>query len=150
MEAMNKAFITEPMDTGDRNCPRCGSLGVPVPAETLREHLLPDALRNLSETAYFCPFARCEVAYFDMFERIVQVELLARPVWPKDVDAPLCGCFGLTCDDVEDDLREGTPTRVRALLARSKSPEARCTIMAADGRCCMPQVQRYYMKRRQE
>ena len=32
MKAMNKAFIAEPVDTGERNCPRCGSLGVPVPS----------------------------------------------------------------------------------------------------------------------
>jgi hypothetical protein len=144
---MNKAFITEPVDTGERHCPRCGSLGVSVQGETLREHLVPEAHRNLSESAFFCPFARCDVAYFDMFERVALVESLRRPVWPKDVEAPLCGCFGLTRDDVEADIREGVPTRVRALLARSKSPEARCAAMSADGRCCMPHVQRYYMQR---
>ena len=27
---MNKAFVREPDDTGQRNCPRCRSLGTPV------------------------------------------------------------------------------------------------------------------------
>jgi hypothetical protein len=61
----------------------------------------------------------------------------------------LCECFGLTHDDIEADVEEGTPRRVRELLAKSQTPAARCAVLAASGRCCMPEVQRYYMKLRQ-
>lgn len=147
---MNKAFVREPEDTGQRHCPRCGSLAVTATAEAVREHLDAAALANLSETAWFCPFPRCEVAYFDTFERVATVEQLRYPVWPKDLEAPLCSCFGLTRDDVEQDIREGGVTRVRATVERAKTAEARCQSLAPDGRSCVGEVQRYYMKLRQE
>jgi hypothetical protein len=74
-------------------------------------------------------------------------ELLA-PVYPYDPDAPICACFGLTYDDVDADVREGTPTRIRALLAKSKSDAARCETLAANGRCCISAVQELYMRLR--
>jgi hypothetical protein len=37
-------------------------------------------------------------------------------------------------------------TRVKAILEKAKSPEARCTLMAANGQCCVPYVQKYYMQ----
>ncbi len=145
---MNKAFVKEPEDTGAAHCPRCGSLGVQVGDETLTAQLSDEDRRNLPETAYFCPFARCEVAYFDLFERTVAVDRLSRSVYPKDPDAPICPCFGFTCDEIEQDLSEGVVDRVRALLAKTKTSDAQCTTKAPSGQCCMPEVQRYYMKRR--
>ena len=72
---MNKAFVREPDETGERKCPRCGSLGVTVHAETLVANLAPEALRGLSESAFFCPFPRCEVAYFDAFDRVAPTRM---------------------------------------------------------------------------
>ena len=147
---MNKAFLREPDDNGQRHCPRCGSLGVPVTEAVLSRHLLAEARRELGANGFFCPFPRCEVVYFDLFERVVLVAGLASPVWPKDPDAPICACFGLTADDIEADLTDGRPTRVRALLEKSKGPQAQCSIAAASGQCCVAEVQRYYMRRLQE
>jgi Zinc binding domain len=147
---MNKAFLREPDDNGQRFCPRCGSLGVPVSAATWQAQLADPAAVQLAEPASFCPFARCEIVYFDEFDRTVPIESLRQAVYPKDADAPMCGCFGLTCDDVEQDLREGGAARVRALLAKSKSPEAHCQVRSASGQCCIPEVQKYFMKRRAE
>ena len=145
---MNKAFIKEPDDTGQRHCPRCGSLGTAVQLETLQAHLTPEALRNLSDAAYFCPYPRCDVVYFDAFDRQATTDVLLHGVYPKDREAPMCGCFGLTEEDVEQDIREGGATRVRELLAKAKSPDARCTVRSASGQCCVPEVQRYFMKLR--
>jgi hypothetical protein len=146
---MNKAFVREPEDTGQRHCPRCGSLGAPATADAVREHLEPTALANLSETAWFCPFARCEVVYFDTFERVTTVGQLRYPVWPKDADAPLCSCFGLTRDDVEQDIRDGGVVRTRTTIDKAKTAEARCHRLSPDGHSCVAEVQRYYMKCRQ-
>ncbi|MBI3836901.1 MAG: hypothetical protein HY288_03065 [Planctomycetia bacterium] len=145
---MNKAFVREPDDTGAGHCPACDSLGIAVVGETWRAHVKAGAASSLAESAYFCPFAKCEVVYFDMFERRAMVDSLRHAVYPKDPDAPLCGCFGLTSEDVQADVREGGATRVRELLAKAKTPEAHCRTMAADGQCCVPVVQRYYMKLR--
>ncbi len=144
--AMNKAFVREPDDTDQLHCPACGSLGVAVGRETWQAHVREAAAAPLAETAFFCPYAKCAVVYFDMFERRVTTDALGHGVYPKDPQAPLCGCFGLTCEDVQADIREGVVTRVRELLAKAKSPEARCRTLAASGQCCVPDVQRYYMK----
>jgi hypothetical protein len=145
---MNKAFIREPEDTGQHHCPRCGALGEPVGRAVLEHFLRADAAVTMGELAYFCPTPSCEVAYFDPFERRVGIESLARPAYPKDRDAPICGCFGLTEDEIEADLRDGAVARIKAHLEKTKSHEARCEIYAANGRPCVADVQKYYMRRR--
>lgn len=147
---MNKAFVREPDDTGALHCPACGSLGVAVVRENWQAHVKEAFASGLAETAFFCPYAKCDVVYFDMFERRVTTDMVRHPVYPKDPVAPICGCFGLTREDVQADIDEGGVTRVRALLAKAKSPEARCRTLAADGRSCVPEVQRTYMKLRGE
>jgi hypothetical protein len=146
---MNKAFVREPDDTGQLHCPTCGSLGVAVQRETWQAHVKPEAATQLAESAFFCPFARCDVVYFDMFERRITTEEVPHGVYPKDPQAPICGCFGLTAEDVESDIRDGAPTRVRQVVARAKSDEARCRTMSPSGQSCVAEVQRYYMKLRQ-
>jgi hypothetical protein len=146
---MNKAFIREPDHSNQAHCPRCGSLGLPVGCETLKAFLLPEAMSAVAESAFFCPYPTCEIVYFDVFDRLVGPNSVRRAVYPKDPAAPICGCFGLTGDDIDQDIAEGVVTRCKDLIAKSKSPDARCSIMAADGRSCVAEVQRYYMKARQ-
>jgi len=142
---MNKAFVREPDRTADY-CPRCGSKGEPVGTETLRHHLPGTLVQRVADPANFCPSPRCEVVYFDTFERIVLTSDLPRAVYPKDPNAPLCACFGLTHEDVEQDVREGVVTRVRAVIEKARSPEARCVQLAGNGRSCVAYVQKYYMQ----
>ncbi|MDB5390600.1 MAG: hypothetical protein JWM11_6246 [Planctomycetaceae bacterium] len=138
---MNKAFVREP-DQGVERCPRCGSLGEPVGLDTVKEFLKPEFPDPLSDSAHFCPYAACDVVYFDMFERIVLTTDIIRPVYPKDPTAPLCGCFGLTCEDVEDDIAEESVARVKALLTRAQSSEASCRTHSVNGKSCMEAVQK--------
>jgi hypothetical protein len=86
------------------------------------------------------------VVYFNEFAALVTVDQLNAPVYPKDLDVPMCACFGFAQSDVEADVREGTPVRIRQLLAKSKSPAAGCRTLAVDGKCCLPAVQRLYMQ----
>lgn len=145
---MNKAFVREPDDTGQAYCPRCRSLGVAVPEATLAAHLRPEALKELADTAWFCPFPTCEVAYFDLFERVATVDALRQPAYPKDPTAPICACFGFTTDEIDEDIAEGGVRRTRALVEKSKTPEAHCSTASPSGQCCVAEVQRYYMKHR--
>ena len=147
---MNKAFVKEPEFDGRAYCPRCGTLGSPVEHGPLDTHIRPESRNKLGDSGWFCSYPHCDVAYFNLFEAIVTNDELKAPVYPHDFDAPICACFGLTYDDVEADVREGTPTRIRELLAKSKSPEARCEAIAADGRCCMGAVQELYMRLRSD
>jgi hypothetical protein len=111
-------------------------------------HVPAEARRPLAASTYFCSTPTCPVAYFDAFEAIALTDSLVRPVYPKDPTAPLCSCFGLTLDDVEADVASPAPTRIRALLAKSKSPAARCEELSPTGRSCIPDVQRCYFKLR--
>jgi hypothetical protein len=144
---VNKAFLREP-DVIDVFCPRCEAAGESVPWETVRHHVPTEKQSGLSASSYFCPTPNCPVAYFDAFESVVLAADLARPVYPKDSQAPLCPCFGLTMADVEADVDDGTPQRIRDLLAKSKSPAARCAELSPTGRTCMPLVQKLYLKLR--
>jgi len=144
---MNKAFVKESEDPGDR-CPVCGGFGVPVQAVTLAAHVPADARGHLAETACFCPAPTCEVAYFDQFEQFVTVDRLAAPLYPKDPDAPICPCFGLRCEDIDADLDEGGVSRVKAHLQQTQSGQTRCATLTGDGRSCVPAVQKYFMQRR--
>jgi hypothetical protein len=145
---MNKAFVREP-ETTHEYCPRCGARGVAVGEETLQSFLGTELRRELAQTASFCPTPNCEVAYFDVLERTVPVSALGVPIYPKDLAAPICPCFGLTCEEIEQDVREGVVTRTRAAVERAKSAEAQCTVKSPTGRSCQAAVQGYYMKRRE-
>ena len=147
VNSMNKAFVREPEFDGRTYCPQCGSLGIPVNKATLDRHVHKQSRPRIGESAWFCDFARCNVAYFDLFERFVTVDELQSSVYPKDTAAPICACFGFRLEDIDADVRQGTPTRIRELLAKSKSNEAQCHTLAADGRCCVREVRRLYMRR---
>ena len=142
---MNKAFVREPDRTADY-CPRCGSKGEPVGGETLRSFLTDKQRRAVAEPANFCPSPKCRVVYFDSFERTVLTTDIQRPVYPKDPTAPLCGCFGLTREDIERDVQERATTRVKAIIEKAKSSAARCRKMAANGKPCIAYVQKYCMQ----
>lgn len=145
---MNKAFIREP-DQVDSRCPRCGSPGHPVGPQTLAAWLSVDARKVLAESAYFCPDSICEVVYYDDFEGVVKRDAVPGPIPIKDSDAPLCACFGLTREDIDQDIEDGGVVRTRAAVLRAQSGEARCVTMAPNGRPCVPEVQGYYLKRKQ-
>src|ERR1700685_1627565 len=111
---MNKAFVRDAEPMSER-CPRCASIGQPVFGVTLDAFIKSEHRAQLGDTACFCPSESCRIAYFDAFERHVTLDELAKPVFPKDPLAPICGCFGFTCEEIEADVRENVATRTRAL-----------------------------------
>ena len=86
---MNKAFVREPEFDGKAYCPKCGSLGTAVSDPTLDQHVQESRRSRLGDAAWFCSFAKCDIAYFDLFESSVSVNELQTPVYPKDADAPI-------------------------------------------------------------
>lgn len=147
---MNKAFVRELDDNAPLHCPRCGSLGTLVRRITMAAYLLPEAVAQLADTAFFCAFPRCEVVYFDAFERLVTSDQLTRRIYPKDPSAPICGCFGLTLDDIEQDIAEKTVRRVKEVVQKAKSPDAQCETCSPSGTSCVAEVQRIYMRLSQQ
>lgn len=143
---MNKAFVRESDDTEIR-CPLCGTAGERVPEPALQTYLAPEVRQRLGNSVYFCETPTCKAVYFDAVEDFISVDEVLKPVYPKDPDAPMCACFGLTRDDIEQDLAEGFPRRVREIVAKAKTDEARCSEKAASGRSCVAEVQKYYLRR---
>jgi hypothetical protein len=121
---------------------------VQVTPQTLAAHVAPTAVESLAEPAYFCSGDTCAVAYFDLLERTIATAAAHGLPWPKDSSGTLCACYGLTVDDVDRDLAEGVPTRVREVVRKAGEPGAACGVRSADGRTCVARVQRYYMQRR--
>ncbi|MFZ4734096.1 MAG: hypothetical protein ACOYK7_16280 [Pirellulales bacterium] len=146
MRSVNKAFCREP-DAQSPRCPGCGADGSPVAPETVAAHVAAGAAEQLGEPAYCCLTESCSVAYFDLFERSIPLAEAHGFFWPKDPAGPLCACHGLTCDDIDADVAEGQPRRVRAVVERAGASDAECSHRAADGRTCLPRVQREYMRR---
>jgi hypothetical protein len=122
-------------------------LGSPVEHQVLDRFIQSEARGLLGDAAWFCAFPRCDAAYFNLFNVVVGVDELTTPVYPKDLDAPICACFGLSYDDVAADVADGVPTRLRANMERAKS-EARCEHLAADGRSCEGALQELYLRLR--
>jgi hypothetical protein len=145
---MNKAFCKEPDSAVPPRCPRCGNEGAPVTGETLLAHVAPEVAESLGEPAYFCGTGACDVAYFDLLERMVATGDASGLPWPKDPDGPLCACHGLTADDIDADIADGVPTRVREVLRKADLPDAACGTRSADGRSCVARVQRAYVRRK--
>lgn len=145
---MNKAFVREPEQDDSVYCPRCGLPGLPVGAGPLDTHVREDIRDRLPATAWYCSQSSCDVAYFTPLGVVVLLSELRSGVYPYDPDAPLCACFGLSYDDVLADVDAGVPTRIRQLLADSRTSAAACALKAVDGQCCLTQVQKLYLKLR--
>ena len=148
IKKMNKAFIREPDEISSR-CPKCQSIGQPVGPQTLNAQLGSDLRRKLAESANFCPDGQCDIVYFDDFSGVVTREEFNKPIPVKDAEAPLCSCFGLKRDDIDDDISEGVVTRTKAAILKAQSSEARCASLAPNGRSCISDVQGYFLKCKQ-
>lgn len=143
---MNKAFVKEPEDYGDR-CPACGSVGVQVTQRTLAAMLKPDCdMDGLSQSPCFCPLPSCEVAYFDGFERSVAVTNLKQPVYPKSETAPICPCFGLMSDAVATAAETGDVDEIKSHIQRAASHEACCEERSPTGTSCVANIQKLFMR----
>ncbi len=147
---MNKAFTKEPDGLEEIRCPGCESVGVAVGAVTLTQHILPEFRGVLGDTAWFCRYAGCPVAYFNNWAGQILLSQLRGPVHPKSPDAPLCSCFPFSMEEIEADARETIPRRIRELYAKSQGPEARCASLSPDGKCCLTEIQRLYFRMRSQ
>jgi hypothetical protein len=144
---MNKAFTREP-DEPDPRCPGCDVPGQTVERNTVLAQVPADTAISLAESAFYCANPRCDVGYFDAYGNRIAARLLRHPSYPKDPSAPVCRCFGVTAQQIESDARAGDATGVRALIARAQSPAARCSELNPSGQCCVPQVQRIFLRHR--
>jgi hypothetical protein len=147
---VNKAFVREPDDT--RNfCPSpdgCGAAGVPVPPETLMARLGPERAATITD-GYCCLEPTCDVVYFDPWGAVIARKDVLGPLpWPKDSAGPLCPCTGLLPSDIQQDAEIGRTERIRDLIARAESTDARCRTTSLDGRSCVTLARRLFLRHR--
>lgn len=143
---MNKAFLRDPEPDGRAYCPSCQALGDAVGRATLDYHIQPSVRDKFGNDGWFCSYPDCEVAYFDLYDRTILIGELRFQIYPKNLDAPICPCFGFTIEQLDATIDMRSPAPIRDLLAKSKTMAANCAVLAANGRCCMQEVQRLYVR----
>jgi hypothetical protein len=120
-------------------------VGESVGTATLDALLKPECRAKLGESRELLPIGICDVAYFDQFERSVGVtDLLRRSI--RRSRAPICACFGSPAKRSKTRSARKVLVQVRGAVERAKSDEARCSQTAANGRSCVAEIQRYYLK----
>ena len=127
-------------------CPRCGRTGWPVQIVTLKSLLTPAAMRRLDvhEAYHFCRVAACPVVYFSGDHIFTKDEVTVR-VFQKESDDPLpvCYCFGITKQQVADEIeRTGQSTAVQLVSRYVKDGKCACELRNPQGRCCLGNLAR--------
>jgi hypothetical protein len=140
---MSRAFIKEG-DAPEPRCPSCGTQGEAVGPATLDAQLSPADRKALGDRAYYCANPGCSTAYFSAWDAVIPQNRLKSRAWPKDPQAPICPCFGLSAADVIADARAGRKNRVLEIREEADAPDARCPGLAPDGRSCMTSVMRLF------
>ena len=145
---MSQAFVREP-DAPEPRCPApsgCGGLGQAVTRVTLTANVGEEVGRALDGELFFCPDPGCEVAYFDSTAGRIAVDRLIERRWPKDPDAPLCACLGVTEETITDWARENRTDQMKAFLKRTEGPEAHCLSRTHAGRGCVLDARRVFVR----
>lgn len=145
---MSRAFVREP-DAPEPRCPvpvGCGTQGDSVIRATLVANVGEEAAAALGEEVFFCSDELCEVAYFDATAGRITVDRLLERRWPKDPDAPLCACLGITEATFANWAREGRTDRMREYLARAEGPDARCLTRTLSGQSCVPAARKVFLQ----
>jgi hypothetical protein len=119
---------------------------MPVGRKTLLAQLPENLARAFSESAYYCPNPRCNVAYFDAWGAQAPASVLRRTSYPKTPEAPLCSCFGITAEQILDEAKAGRKDLIRDLVARAASKDARCETEAPSGTSCVVEARRIFLK----
>jgi hypothetical protein len=145
---VSRAFVKEAEDP-DPRCPAppgCDGVGVPVTRVTLVARLGESRAAAFHEPAFYCPDAACPVAYFDAFRGHASRDELLAKAYPKHEGAPLCACFGVARETIEDYGRRGDKAAMRTFLERVGSSDARCALLAVDGKSCATEARRTFMR----
>lgn len=140
---MSRAFMKEG-EAPEPRCPSCGGAGDAVAPATLDAQLGPEDRKALGDRAYYCAGPACPTAYFSAWDAVVPQDRLKSRAWPKDPEAPVCPCFGLTPADIIEDARSGRRSRILEVREESDAPDSRCPRLAPDGRSCVARVMRLF------
>ena len=134
----------KPAAEGKPPCPRCGTVGRPVPDVTLQAILSPEvAAPLLAAERWFCATPSCDVLYYAADGRLVEKGSAKIRVGIKETEdpVPLCYCFGFTLADVRREIAETGKCTVPARIAAAmRESGCQCEVKNPSGSCCLGDV----------
>ncbi len=130
---MTKRFFANLNRTVAPYCPQCQALCDAVGCATLDITCSHACAKNFGNDGWFCTYPDCEVAYFDLYGRIILVEELRQPVHPKSDGAPICPALVSPMNSLTRPLISVHPPPF-ANCWPVQTPAANCTVLAANGR----------------
>ncbi len=127
------------------SCPVTGRRSKQVDLLTVRSLVRQLPLGMPPAAYYFCDDPACDVVYFPsnpqapLFRR---AELWVRVgVKEKDDPIPVCYCFGVTRQDIVDEIRAaGRSAVAERITAEVKAGNCACEVKNPSGRCCLGQI----------
>lgn len=134
-----------PSFRGLLSCPRCGSVGQPVPRETVAR-FAPDHLEALGAGEIrFCPDPRCSATYYSPTGAWVDKAVLPVRIGLKESEGPrpLCTCFGHSYESLAAEYRAtGAISAVIEVGAQARAGACRCAETNPQGVCCLTEMRK--------
>ena len=128
-------------------CPSCAVKGGHVETVTLQALVRPELRGRITAGSYrFCDTLSCDTVYYDEngSHTFSKPDLTVR-VGVKETDAPrpICYCFDLTIEEIEDEIRRtGQSTVLDDIKTRMKAG-CWCETKSPQGACCLGTVSKY-------
>jgi len=125
-------------------CPRCGAVGNPVSALTLKHMVKRQFLEAVNVSGFrFCSSADCDVVYFHPNGlHLTKADVRTRVgLKVKEDPVPICYCFGFTEAMARDEIRAtGKCTIPQRISAEMKREQCACEVRNPQGSCCFANV----------
>ncbi|MBI3670942.1 MAG: copper chaperone Copz family protein [Acidobacteria bacterium] len=129
------------------SCAACGSRSKRVAALTVKSLVRHLAFAAPRTQYYFCTAPGCDLVYFPLDPEAPiyrRSDLLVRVEAKEPEDsAPLCYCFGITRNAIDDEIRStGRSTAAERITAEVKAGNCACEVKNPSGKCCLGSVTR--------
>lgn len=126
-------------------CPECGSRSKQVETLTVKSLVRQLPFRMVPAQYYFCEAPTCDLVYFasnaeaPSFHRD---DLRVRVGVKEETDPiPVCYCFGVSRQDISDEIREkGKSSVAERIKAEVKAGNCACEVKNPSGKCCLGSV----------
>jgi len=126
------------------NCPKCGTEGIKVFAETVFNLLKVEEKEQFKDGLYFaCTNPACLVAYFG--ENIYDVDTINTALWYKDNsdDVYLCYCNKVSRGEIKEAFRQVGPDLKAIFALTGACGGGKCRTENPLGRCCHTVIEQY-------
>ncbi|MDE2142146.1 MAG: (2Fe-2S)-binding protein [Elusimicrobia bacterium] len=124
-------------------CPGCGTVGHPIGAITLQNHLPSERQADFGPRGSFCAAPACDVVYFNPGGKTIKRGQTVRPVTVKEQggEVPVCYCFEFRRGDLRRDLEENGATGIPDEIKKGiKDGRCDCERKNPQGTCCLGNV----------